>query len=851
LSIYLTPASISYLTQFILSLAIATFLARRLWSKRHDRITQLILPTGLFAAVTVFIGLLFLDAALYPYPRLLAVYAQNSVLALALVLLLQFAYRFPRPFPQRRWEARAGLVVSLAYLLGEASFMVYRYVSLLGQEMVYYRPPVLDYGTALILLWVPVAFLRQAVAADPRPVNGLIKLWKPQGKGARGARSFVFVFGIVFLLGAINILRTYAIVSTALYNISLSLGILAALWLFASIYIGFIPGGVSVLARLSTLMLTLFLALLGSVAWLIAPPYISTYRPDLVDRQTLRFTPSSSGGYDVAPVAFRYETGLGDRLQVGATDQTRNQRIDFAFPFYGQTHTEIYVANSGVVSMGEPFWQPNMQARCVRLPAIFPLMIDLDPNTGGGLYARQEPDRLILTWDHLPARYRPGAIFTFQTVLYADGVFDITYNGLPLPFRFDPDETPSANPWVRGAVPGRGECLHTSVGTLSGPFQKSQLAIVQNYQLAFRQYLHAFMVPLAWVLIGGSLMLMLVLPLLLHYALARPLNVLVDGVRQMEAGNLDVRVVIQSRDEIGALTLAFNNMASRLNGLVTDLERRVAERTAELAARNAELDAFAHTVAHDLKNPVSLIVGFTELVVQDRDILSPRQVSECLRHVLRTGQKLDGIIEELMLLAGVRRQEVVLEPLDMDGIVAESIARLHVLIQEEQAEVTSSDRAAWPRALGYAPWVEAVWANYISNAIKYGGRPPVVELGAEQPVDPATGRPAMVRFWVRDNGQGLSEEAQERLFTPFTRLEQSRVEGHGLGLSIVRRIVEKLGGEVGVESEVGRGSVFFFTLPAADVGPPSHRSPACVQASRITDSVGRTQRQGFDKEHVF
>ena len=116
---------------------------------------------------------------------------------------------------------------------------------------------------------------------------------------------------------------------------------------------------------------------------------------------------------------------------------------------------------------------------------------------------------------------------------------------------------------------------------------------------------------------------------------------------------------------------------------------------------------------------------------------------------------------------------------------------------------------SWPRALGHAAWVEEVWANYLSNAIKYGGQPPRVMLGAEPQQD------GMVRYWVRDNGPGLAPEDQARLFTPFTRLDQVRVKGHGLGLSIVRRIVEKLGGQVGVESQLGQGSTFFFILPAA------------------------------------
>jgi signal transduction histidine kinase len=115
--------------------------------------------------------------------------------------------------------------------------------------------------------------------------------------------------------------------------------------------------------------------------------------------------------------------------------------------------------------------------------------------------------------------------------------------------------------------------------------------------------------------------------------------------------------------------------------------------------------------------------------------------------------------------------------------------------------------AAWPTALGYAPWIESVWSNYLSNAIKYGGRPLRIEVGGEEVAG------GFARFWVRDNGRGLTPEEQARLFTSFTRLGQPRSLGHGLGLTIVRRIVERLGGKVGVESEPGKGSTFWFTLP--------------------------------------
>jgi signal transduction histidine kinase len=113
-------------------------------------------------------------------------------------------------------------------------------------------------------------------------------------------------------------------------------------------------------------------------------------------------------------------------------------------------------------------------------------------------------------------------------------------------------------------------------------------------------------------------------------------------------------------------------------------------------------------------------------------------------------------------------------------------------------------------ALGYAPWVEAAWVNYLSNAVRYGGTPPHIELGCTRQAD------GMIRFWVRDGGPGISPEQQVRLFQPFEQVNKIRAKGHGLGLSIVRRIIEKLGGKVGVESAVGQGSTFWFTLPQVE-----------------------------------
>lgn len=269
-------------------------------------------------------------------------------------------------------------------------------------------------------------------------------------------------------------------------------------------------------------------------------------------------------------------------------------------------------------------------------------------------------------------------------------------------------------------------------------------------------------------------------------------------------------------DRLEVLTLLSSQAAISLENafLYANLEKRVAERTAELSetnefltASNAELDAFAHTVAHDLKNPLGVMIGYAELL---QEILEDRggdaEIQKFLDAIARGGRKMRDIINALLVLSRLhRQQEIETFPLDMGRIVREVQQRLDFMIIQYEATVIAPDN--WPVAVGYSAWIEEVWVNYFTNALKYGGRPPMIELGATLQEDD------MVRFWVRDNGEGLTPEQQTQLFTPFTRVTQAKVEGHGLGLSIVQRIVHRLGGRVGVESIVGQGSTFYFTLP--------------------------------------
>ncbi|MEK7991569.1 MAG: hybrid sensor histidine kinase/response regulator [Thiotrichaceae bacterium] len=270
----------------------------------------------------------------------------------------------------------------------------------------------------------------------------------------------------------------------------------------------------------------------------------------------------------------------------------------------------------------------------------------------------------------------------------------------------------------------------------------------------------------------------------------------VDKVKGFDAGAVDYVTKPIQQEEVLA----------RINShlMLRQLQKTLEVKNGELQQQNQELESFAHTVAHDLKNPINAIINYTEMLKEDFGLEG--EVVELLGKVDQAGHKMTDIIGSLLLLASSRKQAVDMKVINMADVIHQVEQRLAHMSDEFGATLKLPD--TWHQAVGYAPWIEEVWTNYFTNALKYGGRPPLVELGSTELDD------GHVKFWVRDNGDGLDQEEQSHLFVPFTRISQVRVEGHGLGLSIVQRIVERCDGRVGVKSEKGSGSVFYFTLPA-------------------------------------
>ncbi|MEM8863628.1 MAG: HAMP domain-containing sensor histidine kinase, partial [Chloroflexota bacterium] len=196
---------------------------------------------------------------------------------------------------------------------------------------------------------------------------------------------------------------------------------------------------------------------------------------------------------------------------------------------------------------------------------------------------------------------------------------------------------------------------------------------------------------------------------------------------------------------------------------------------------------------------------FAKQLMDNWDKYADKDKKYILNIISKNSGKAAAIVDELLALASIRQQDVSIERVDMADVFFQVEQRTESLLQKSGCRLIMPDD--WPIVWGYSPWIEEVWVNYLTNAIKYGGNHKDIEIGYTI-IDDLT-----AKFWVKDFGPGLSEEDQSIVFKQYVRIKGSNQEGHGLGLAIAKRIINKLNGDVGVKSKVGEGCLFYFTLP--------------------------------------
>lgn len=239
-----------------------------------------------------------------------------------------------------------------------------------------------------------------------------------------------------------------------------------------------------------------------------------------------------------------------------------------------------------------------------------------------------------------------------------------------------------------------------------------------------------------------------------------------------------------------------------------NLERTVNERTASLREAIAQMEEFSYTISHDLRAPVRAMQCYAEVLMEDYGAKLDENAKKYLDRIIGAGTRMDRLIQDILTYSRLSRREIQLQPVSLDRL-ARDIVRQYLDMGSVQAQV--SVEGPLLSVLGHEASLSQAISNLLSNALKFvaPGSTPKVRLRTEQ-------RNGDVRLWVEDNGIGIKPEYQHRLFSVFERVHpEKKYEGTGIGLAIVRKAAERMGGKVGVESDGLAGSRFWIQLPAA------------------------------------
>jgi signal transduction histidine kinase len=333
---------------------------------------------------------------------------------------------------------------------------------------------------------------------------------------------------------------------------------------------------------------------------------------------------------------------------------------------------------------------------------------------------------------------------------------------------------------------------------------------------------------------GGLMIAFFVLSMVAIYvfsrSITRPVKQLTDQAKRIADGYLD-EVPVESRDEIGRLAVSFNEMALALKRNISEKERlltelqelnrtledRIRQRTAEIEAVNIELREATHhkseflaNMSHELRTPLNAIIGFSEVLLDPTLKVSEEDQIQFLTDVLSSGKHLLGLINEILDLAKIEagKMELQVEPSLLSDILNAVQNTMRSLAVKKAIELKfESDPLPEPFPIDGAR-VKQVLLNLVGNAVKFtpeGGRVWVR----------ASSEDGAVRVEVGDTGPGIPVEDQERIFLEFQQAggDAGKPQGTGLGLALAKKFIEMHGGRIWLESEVGKGSRFFFTLP--------------------------------------
>jgi PAS domain S-box-containing protein len=261
--------------------------------------------------------------------------------------------------------------------------------------------------------------------------------------------------------------------------------------------------------------------------------------------------------------------------------------------------------------------------------------------------------------------------------------------------------------------------------------------------------------------------------------------------------------VLERTAEVTSANQALEEAQGRLRCYTQDLENKVAERTAALEQSVKSLELFCYTIAHDLRAPLRAMSGFTTTLLDDFGKLLPQEGHDYARRIANAAERMDHLIRDLLAYGKINSVNLPLTDTPPAPIIEEFAS------SSEGKHATIRIDSPLPPVVANPTALDQVLKNLLSNAVKFvaPGKRPEIRVFAHEP------KPGWTRICVQDNGIGIEPHYHDRIFRVFERLSASSYPGTGIGLAIVQKAMERMGGQVGIESSPGKGSCFWIELP--------------------------------------
>jgi len=702
-----------------------------------------------------------------------------------------------------------------------------------------------------ILPWMGAAFTVVALVVAWRKRQVCLKQGEEKDARALNAMCLAISGWVLFIFW--NILTQLMSVSPEIFLIGFALFTTLFVLVLILTYIHHAGIEFSVLSKLVVVSLG-GIAFIMTVVIQVTFPKLEEYHGSnderlITNNESVHFKLAGSGGYQRHQKRSRALSSYGTEIEIEYL-QYHSVDLSFSFPFFSESYDRVFVSEYGVVKFFSPGERRDLQDPIVSKathfrnfwsdhPTISPFYSS-SRTVGSRVFVGESDSSLVVTWQ-LATKNISDSESIVQVVLSSSGAIDFNYQ-----WSDDPLNLPS----YRGIVPGDVDEIPEShffndnadsTYVVGAPVVESDLASFGQQGTEYSRPLFGFMFLLFAITIFGS-------PLLFRRTLLRPLERLTTGIQQIEDGNLDSRVEVETLDEFGRLSMGFNNMASSLSTAkdelqahADELEQKVEERTADLEGalsdlkatqsqlvqqeKLASLGSLTAGIAHEIKNPLNFVNNFAEVSVE-----MTREIKEAIKagnleeassildemeensdQIAKHGKRADSIVRSMMQHA--RGGTSVRENVDVAAFLEENINLAwhgrRAKDQTFQAEVIRDFTEDLGEARIQPMEMGRVILNLLNNAFDAvssaeGGK---VTVKAARSEDEVT-------ISVLDNGPGIPEDIREKIFEPFFTTKETG-EGTGLGLSMSHDIVTKgHGGRLTVDQASGSGAMFTIILRA-------------------------------------